>query len=762
MVLWGAAAEAAEWIVEPAGSETSLAEALARAAPGDTVRVRGGSYPGPVEIDRPLEIIGEGWPRIDGSGQGTVVAVRAPGVVLRGFHIRGSGDSLDQENSGLAVEAPRATVEGNRFEDVLFGIYLREAPGSAVRDNVVLGKDLALPRRGDAIRVWYSDDVAIDRNRVADGRDVVLWYSERLQVSGNRVSGGRYGLHFMYCDDATIRDNLLLDNSVGAFLMYSRRLRLVGNTVAGNHGPSGYGVGLKDMDDAVLESNRFVGNRVGAFLDNSPREMGSTSIIERNIFAGNDFGILLLPNVRRTRVAANSFVENQEQVAIAGPGGQPDANDWQGNYWSDYAGYDADGDGAGDIPYRADRLFESLADRYPGLRLFLHSPVTQALDLAARAFPLVAPRPKLTDSEPRMRPHELPGLPLLAGGERGGLAAAAGGMLAAALLLVGLPRLRRTSERRAPAPASRPTALETAESTPIIRVEGLSKAYGSHPALDRVSFTVGAGESVALWGPNGAGKTTALRALLGVIDHSGTIRVRGLDPLRQGKQVRRLIGFVPQEIALQGNLGIEETLEFFARLRRTPRDRIPPLVARLGLADHLDKPFQSLSGGLKQRLALGAALLADPPILLLDEPTANLDAAARGDFLTLLLSLKGEGKTLVFSSHRMEEVVILSDRVLHLDRGRLVGETLPDPGRTEGSRQVELRLLVRENDQDRTHQLLDRHGFSCRRLGPYLLVPLPSNRKVEPLSLLFEHRIELLDFGMRDNGSAEVNGARTS
>ena len=122
--------------------------------------------------------------------------------------------------------APDVTVAGNRFEDTLFGIYLKEAHGSVVRGNTISSKDLDVPRRGDPIRVWYSTDVLIEDNVVDKGRDVVLWYSERLTVRDNDVSNGRYGLHFMYCDDALIEDNRLLDNSVGAFLMYSRRLTM--------------------------------------------------------------------------------------------------------------------------------------------------------------------------------------------------------------------------------------------------------------------------------------------------------------------------------------------------------------------------------------------------------------------------------------------------------------------------------------------------------------------------------------------------------
>ncbi len=423
-----------------------LATAVAAAQPGDTIEVTGGTYTGSLEIDKPLTLIGVDWPVLDGENEGTVLEITAPGVTLRGFVIKNSGDSLDQENSGLAIEAADTLIENNRFEDTLFGVYLRHAHNSTIRNNIISSKDLDVPRRGDAIRVWYSNDVAIEDNVVAKGRDVVLWYSERLMIRNNEVSDGRYGLHFMYSDDATIENNRLLDNSVGIFMMYSRRLRLFNNTIAGNRGPSGFGVGLKDMDDAIVRNNLFLDNRIGVHLDNSPREVDSVGLFEGNVFGYNDIGVNLLPSVRNNQFVNNSFIENEEQVGFTSGGNLVESNSWtvdgRGNYWSDYAGYDVAGDGLGDMSYKSAKLFEEMVSRQPELRLFLYSPAVSAVDFAAKAFPLVRPRPKLEDTEPLMAPDvptDVPSLPQpsRAGGFWSGLALI---LLAVGIML--LPRLR--------------------------------------------------------------------------------------------------------------------------------------------------------------------------------------------------------------------------------------------------------------------------------------------------------------------------------
>ncbi len=370
---------------------------------GATLTVPAGTYRGPVSIERPLTLVAWGKVVIQGPGKGDVVTITAPDVTLRGFHIRGTGKSLDRENAGIVVTAPRVTIEDNDLADVLFGIYLKESPDSVIRGNRIASKPLPEPRRGDAIRLWESSGSVIEHNIVHGSRDVIVWFSKGVVLRGNRVTGGRYGMHFMYSSDNILEDNVLTDNSVGTFLMYSRNLVLRRNIMARNRGPSGFGIGLKDMDGLIAEDNIVVGNRVGLHLDNSPSETGVVHNIRRNVISYNDIGVGFLPNVSRNRFSENSFVDNVEQVAILGSGTLRDnvfAVDGRGNFWNDYQGFDLDGDGIGETPYRAQAFFENLIDRHPRMRLFLFSPAQHALEMAARAFPVVAPKPKIEDPAP--------------------------------------------------------------------------------------------------------------------------------------------------------------------------------------------------------------------------------------------------------------------------------------------------------------------------------------------------------------------------
>ncbi len=215
----------------------------------------------------------------------------------------------------------------------------------------------------------------------------------------------------------------------------------------------------------------------------------------------------------------------------------------------------------------------------------------------------------------------------------------------------------------------------------ILSVRNLATSFGRRRALDGVSFSLDAGEAVALMGPNGAGKSTIFRCVLGLLPYEGTIQVAGLDATRQGVEARRRLGYVPQSPAFRSSTAAE-FVHFVAKLRGVDKRMGDEALEMVGLAENRDRPVREFSEGMRQRLSLAAALLDDPPLLLLDDPTANLDAEARARFLELLRDLRAEGRSLLVSSHRAGEVRGLVDRVVMLREGRVeadgpTGDVLP-------------------------------------------------------------------------------------
>ena len=211
----------------------------------------------------------------------------------------------------------------------------------------------------------------------------------------------------------------------------------------------------------------------------------------------------------------------------------------------------------------------------------------------------------------------------------------------------------------------------------MLEVVGLVKRYGPLVAVDGVSFSVGAGEMVGLLGPNGAGKTTTVAMIAGLVTpDAGEVRVDGRPLKGDADPLKRRLGLVPQELALYDELSARANLRFFGGLYglagaglEAAMDRVLTLV---GLAERGRDAVKTFSGGMKRRLNLAASLLHDPAILLLDEPTVGVDPQSRNAIFENLEALKAEGKALVYTTHYMEEAERLCDRLVIIDKGRVV------------------------------------------------------------------------------------------
>lgn len=283
----------------------------------------------------------------------------------------------------------------------------------------------------------------------------------------------------------------------------------------------------------------------------------------------------------------------------------------------------------------------------------------------------------------------------------------------------------------------------------MIIAKNLTKRYGKITALNNLSFTIDAGEAVALWGANGAGKTTTLRCLLGVQGFEGELMVNGISVSRNGKAARAAVGYVPQE-AVFYDMTVLETLNFYARLKKTDRQRVSDVLEQVQLTAHHQKRVNMLSGGMKQRLALAVALLSDPPVLVLDEPTANLDVSAQRDFIHTIQILNQSGKTIVFSSHRLDEVIALGSRVLVLSEGSLVLECRPHELAAKLELHRWLRIFVATEHTENTLKVLNEQGFTYMPNGRSVYVRVSLGGKIAPLRSLELARIPVEDFDLID------------
>jgi ABC-2 type transport system ATP-binding protein len=212
---------------------------------------------------------------------------------------------------------------------------------------------------------------------------------------------------------------------------------------------------------------------------------------------------------------------------------------------------------------------------------------------------------------------------------------------------------------------------------PAIRVRNLVKLYGDLHAVDDISFDIKKGDVFAFLGPNGAGKTTTVEIIETIrTPTSGEVKILGLDIRKSRKEIIQRIGVLPQEFSSFDRITVRETLVYFSKLFGGGRN-IDDLLKMVGLEEEKGKLYMNLSGGLKQRVGIAVALVNDPELVFLDEPTTGLDPRARRDVWESIKTLKEEGKTIFLTTHYMEEAEALADRVAIISKGKIIAEGSP-------------------------------------------------------------------------------------
>jgi nitrous oxidase accessory protein len=385
----------------PVAPDQPLQPALDRAAPGQVLCLGEGTWVGSLVVPRGVGIWGTERSRLKTAGSGTTVLLQ-DGASLGGVTVDGSGGRFDVLDAAVKVHGDDVRVEGVTILHSIFGILVEKAKRVTLRGNRVVGLGgPALGMRGDGIRLWETNDSLVEDNEVQQARDCVVWYSSRNVLRGNEVRGGRYGVHLMYSHGNRLEKNRFVGNEVGVFAMYSRNLLIEGNQILFSRGAAGIGVGMKESGNVTVRGNLLAYNTQGFFLDNSPLVQGDRNVFEHNVVRLSEVGIGFLSSEHDNLFRRNVLRDNTVQVRVDA-GGDALGVTWEGNAWSDYAGYDLDGDGVGDLPYELKDLSGALTTRHPDLA-FLRGTLARALvGVAGEVVPLFAPKPILRDPAPRM------------------------------------------------------------------------------------------------------------------------------------------------------------------------------------------------------------------------------------------------------------------------------------------------------------------------------------------------------------------------
>jgi len=348
---------------------------LSRVVAGDSLKLAPGIHRGPVTIDFPLRLEGSPGAILEGPGEGTVLTLTADGTTISGLTVRGSGADLARDEAViLIVEAEGVTVENCRVEARAFGIYLQAGGGHHISGNEVVGDtSLEVARRGNGIHLWKTEHNEVRDNRLVDVRDgVYLSFAHDNVIHQNRGTGLRYGIHYMFSERNTLTENRFAGCTGGIALMFSMRNRIENNETLDNRD---FGILCQQIEHSFLEGNRVVGNGRGFYLENS-----ATNRFLDNRLEANGVGVYLTAGSEQNVFAGNRFTGNLVHVFEDRAGANAFFNEGRGNFWSDYAGFDWNGDGVGETPYRLNTAASALMAQRPVARWFWMSPALALLD----------------------------------------------------------------------------------------------------------------------------------------------------------------------------------------------------------------------------------------------------------------------------------------------------------------------------------------------------------------------------------------------
>jgi len=388
----------------PLFAANTLQKAIDNAQAGSLLELPAGVYKGNIVINKPLIIDGKNQKAIiEGDGKGTVIRVNSSYVTLKNLSIRRSGAQHERVDAGVAVKkAKHVKVQNCKFTDVLFGIDLQEVSESMITDNYITSKPFSLGLRGDAIRLWYSNDNLVKNNRIIKSRDFVVWYSHGNLIEKNYGEYCRYSLHFMYTGKNIVKDNTFKHNSVGIFFMYSQDTEAYGNVIENSLGTTGLGIGLKDSSNYIIKGNTMIYCARGLYIDRSPFQPDTHNYIEGNKLLYNSeavhFHSLSIANIFKDNIIKG----NIENVINDSYNTKVMKNTWDNNYWDNYQGFDRNGDGIGDTPhierYYADKMWLF----NPSVKFFYGSPVITIINFLAKLAPISEPVKLAIDKHPKM------------------------------------------------------------------------------------------------------------------------------------------------------------------------------------------------------------------------------------------------------------------------------------------------------------------------------------------------------------------------
>lgn len=380
----------------------TLQNAIDNAPEGSTLRLSAGTYPGKIVINKPVTIIGkEDGVIIQGDNEGKVIIINSSDVVLKNLTIAGSGNRMENLDSAIVIKkSKKCEISNCKILDSLYGIDMIMAEDCIISDNYITSKKNDISLRGDALKIWYSNNNIIKNNTIEASRDVTLTYSNNNIIKNNTFLHNRFALHISLSRQNLVKNNIYKYNSVGIMVMGTNNTQIVKNHIKSSKGAAGIGVVIKGVSDFLFKSNIVSFNAQGIYIDAQDKEQGMKRYIKFNEISYNGEAIHFHAAIKNNTITNNKIFGNIDDIVKDVRGNFTNSNVVQYNYWDRYAGFDTDDNNIGDTSHKMFQYADQLWHYNNKLKFFYAAPVMTLLNFLVNLAPFVEPVLLLEDTKP--------------------------------------------------------------------------------------------------------------------------------------------------------------------------------------------------------------------------------------------------------------------------------------------------------------------------------------------------------------------------
>ncbi|MEN9447317.1 MAG: nitrous oxide reductase family maturation protein NosD [Bacteroidota bacterium] len=379
----------------------TIQQAIDMSENGDTVLVDSGHYREKnIIVNKAIVLKGINKPVLDGENKYEIISVKSDNATIDGFKVIHSGTGVMEDPAGIKIyESRHVSILNNELYDTFFGIYTQRSAQCIIKNNTLTAIAIAEEKIGNGIHCWKSDSLQIIANHINGHRDGIYFEFVTNSIIWRNISTNnkRYGLHFMFSNNDTYITNTFRNNGAGVAVMYTHGVKMFNNLFEENWGDAAYGLLLKEISDSHIEGNIFTKNTSGIYMEGTSRLQ-----VERNLFKDNGWAIKIQASCMDVNVTKNNFLGNTFDV---GTNGSLVLNNFDGNYWDKYEGYDLNKDKIGDIPYRPVSLFSMILEKIPPAMMLFRSFMVTLLDKTEKIIPSITPE-NLKDNSPLMKAYK--------------------------------------------------------------------------------------------------------------------------------------------------------------------------------------------------------------------------------------------------------------------------------------------------------------------------------------------------------------------